>query len=608
MRRLAALLLLTAPAFQPPAHAGRPFAITVVDDRTGRGVPLVELKTVNDIRYVTDSAGVAAVDEPGLMDQSVFFHVKSHGYEYPKDGFGYRGKALALSSGGSAMLKMRRVNLAERLYRTTGGGVYRDSVLAGLPVPVKHPVLNAQVLGQDSVLMARYQGKLCWFWGDTNRPGYPLGNFHTPGATSEPPEKGGLDPDVGVDLTYYVDDKGFARPTAHLPGAGPTWLGGLAAFRDETKVERLVAGYVKIRPPMEAYERGVVAFDPDQKRFGIVAKFPLDAAIHPTGHTLFLQDGDDRYVHYTTPFPLTRVRPRMADLVDPKRYEAFTCLKAGSRLEKPEFDRGDDGKLRYSWRANTPAVGPIEQAGFIRAGKIKADEALLALRDVSTGKEVVAHGGTVSWNEYRRRWVLIAVESFGGPSLLGEVWFAEADTPLGPWVYARKIVTHDKYSFYNPKHHPEFDKDGGRVIYFEGTYTTTFSGNTDPTPRYDYNQVMYRLDLSDPLLNLPAPVYAVSAGRYATGAAALRAVGGAAPAFFAQEKPGEGTIAVSIGKGEVQALPPVGQDAPKAVVPLYALDGEPGGYTTDASRAAAGAKALARVWPAPTSVRLPPPR
>ena len=39
-----------------------------------------------------------------------------------------------------------------------------------------------------------------------------------------------------------------------------------------------------------------------------------------------------------------------------------------------------------------------------------------------------------------------------------------------------------QYSFYNPKQHPMFDKDGGRIIFFEGTYTTTFSGNHDPTP------------------------------------------------------------------------------------------------------------------------------
>ena len=48
-----------------------------------------------------------------------------------------------------------------------------------------------------------------------------------------------------------------------------------------------------------------------------------------------------------------------------------------------------------------------------------------------------------------------------------------------------------------------FDKDGGRVIFFEGTYTNMFSGNDDQTPRYNYNQIMYKLDLSDPRLRLP---------------------------------------------------------------------------------------------------------
>jgi len=81
--------------------------------------------------------------------------------------------------------------------------------------------------------------------------------------------------------------------------------------------------------------------------------------------------------------------------------------------------------------------------------------------------------------------------------MLGEVWYAEAEASIGPWPQAVKIVTHDKYSFYNPKQHPQFDQDGGRVIYFEGTYTHTFSGNEQRTPRYDYNQIMYRLDLGD---------------------------------------------------------------------------------------------------------------
>lgn len=41
---------------------------------------------------------------------------------------------------------------------------------------------------------------------------------------------------------------------------------------------------------------------------------------------------------------------------------------------------------------------------------------------------------------------------------------------------------------------------GGRFVYFEGTYSTTFSRDAEPTPRYDYNQIMYRLDLTHPRL------------------------------------------------------------------------------------------------------------
>lgn len=45
------------------------FKIQVVDRQSGRGVPLVELRTVNNIRCFTDSNGIVAFYEPGLMDR-----------------------------------------------------------------------------------------------------------------------------------------------------------------------------------------------------------------------------------------------------------------------------------------------------------------------------------------------------------------------------------------------------------------------------------------------------------------------------------------------------------------------------------------------------------
>ncbi len=84
--------------------------------------------------------------------------------------------------------------------------------------------------------------------------------------------------------------------------------------------------------------------------------------------------------------------------------------------------------------------------------------------------------------------------------MLGEAWYLEADAPEGPWRDAVKIATHNKYTLYNPLQHPEFAKENGRVIFFEGTYTQTFSGAESQTPRYEYNQVMFKLELNDPRL------------------------------------------------------------------------------------------------------------
>ena len=174
--------------------------------------------------------------------------------------------------------------------------------------------------------------------------------------------------------------------------------------------------------------------------------------------------------------------------------------------------------------------------------------------DVESGKEITPHGGSVYFNAYRRKWISIFLQAGGESSYIGEVWYAEADTPVGPWTYARKVATHNKYSFYNPKQHPYFDQDGGRTIYFEGTYSHTFSGSPETaTPRYDYNQIMYRLNLDDPRLILPAPVYQVrdgqSAKEYLLGDAVARADKWdrvESVTFYAVEpnRPAEGLIAV----------------------------------------------------------------
>ena len=494
---LAVLISLAWLAVGQTAERSESFKIQVVDEQTGRGVPLVELKTVANQRFITDSAGVVAIREPELFGQTNFFHVSSHGYEFPKDGFGYRGKQIKIEAGGEAILKIKRLNIAERLYRITGAGIYADTVLLGEKPPISQPLLNAQVSGSDSVVTAVYRGRLHWFWGDTNRPKYPLGLFHVPGATSRLPNDGGLDPAVVVNLDYFVGEDGFAKAMCKMPGDGPTWIFGLTVLKDDAGRERLFCGYMKVRGLLDVYERGIAEFDDERHEFVHGQRFDKDAPLYPDGHPLLHKVDGVEYVYFSEAAAVMRVRATVESFRDLSQYEGFSCLIPGGREKSPQVERGSDGKVVWGWKRDTAPIRWSLQEKLLKNGQLKPDEAWLKIADADTGKPVIAHAGSVTWNEHRRCWVSVFTQHFGS-SLLGEIWYSEADAPEGPWRKATKIVTHDKYSFYNPKQHPYFS--AGRFLFFEGTYTHSFSGNPDQTPRYDYNQIMYRLDLDDPQL------------------------------------------------------------------------------------------------------------
>lgn len=421
----------------------KPFGIHVVDAATGRGVPLVELRTTSEVRYVTDSAGWIAFDDPGWMGKKLWFTVKSHGYAYPADGFGIRGVALTPTPGGEVTLKLPRVNIAERLYRITGEGIYRDSELLGKPTPVPSAP-NGRVMGQDSTLAVVYKGEVHWFWGDTNRPEYPLGHFGTAGATSRLTDN----PDRAIRLKYFVDKTGFSRPLLPTNKPGPVWVSGVVVIENGTK---LVAHYMRMKSLSECVERGLALWDDAKARFVPVAQFDPKDPAPLSGHP-YVEGG---YVYGTrdgiAPLPGVRVRATLDAMQRADAYETLT--------DKP-------------W----------------------------TLRDAASGKAVKPHGGSVFYNAHRKRWVMIVGEAMGSTSNVGEIWYAEAPTALGPWETARKIVTHDRYDFYNVVHHPFLDR--GRYLYFEGTYVNTFSGNPETTPRYNYNQILYRLDLDDPRLRV----------------------------------------------------------------------------------------------------------
>ena len=476
------------------------FKIRVVDGETGRGVPLVELQTTAHQRFYTDSAGVVAFNEPGLMGHDVWFGVRSDGYEYPKDGFGNAGVRLQTGAGRSAEIKLKRVNIAERLYRITGAGIYRDTVLLGEPAPIAEPVLAGDVVGQDSSVPAVYHGQIHWFWGDTARPEYPLGHFHTAGATSELPGQGGLPPAKGINLHYFTDTNGFSRGMAPLAASGAVWIDQPVVLTNAGR-EVMLTHYMRVKNLGTLDEHGLMIYDDGIEQFVKLRELDLkEAWRHPAGPVFRWQETGASYFVFARPFATVRVKADWQSVTNPAAYEAFTFLAAGSTADHPVVARDETGRVLWQWRTDGNPVSQKEERDLLKNGRLKPDEARYQLTDAEDSQPVELHHASIHWNEFLKRWILIGVQT-GGRSFLGEVWFAAADSPFGPWRQANRIVTHEKYSFYNPSQLPFFDEADGRFIYFEGTYSSTFSGNDHPTPLYDYNQMLYRLDLADPRLS-----------------------------------------------------------------------------------------------------------
>jgi hypothetical protein len=494
------------------------YKIRVIDEETGRGIPMVELRTTNRISYYTDSNGITAFYEPGLMNQMVYFYLYGPGYEYPQDILGSRGIALPVSAGDSALIKMKRLNIAQRLYRITGAGIYRDSYLLGLPVPTRYPLINGKVMGQDSNLSLIYKNKIFWIWGDTFKPSYSWGNFSVSAATSELPSRGGLNPEVGVDLNYFVDSTGFSKKMIEIPGPGFVWFDWLMTVKDENNQEKLVAKYARVKQNFENYERGIAVYDDKKEMFVKYRKLEEwlgDYCV--THHPIKVKVKNNIYYYLTSEFSFSRVKPELLSVSDPAAYEYFSCLATGTEYQKTEsrLDRDRGGKLIWDWKFNTDPVDFKRQQELVDSNKIKPEEKWIHLQDFPTGNLVSLRRGSIHWNDYRQRWIMI----FEGE--MGDIWYAEGDTPTGPWVFARKVAEHDHQlynpshlynpsSLYNPSHHPFFDKHGGKTIFFEGTYTNIYTGHQSIVPRYEYNQLMYQLALDDPRLFLPAPVYSLN--------------------------------------------------------------------------------------------------
>ena len=411
---------------------------------------MVELRTTHHVRFISDNAGVIAIDDRALMNREVWFHVIGHGYGVAADGFGYRGVRLTPRPAKTLTVEVTRSSIAKRIGRITGIGLFGECQKLGDELDWQ----DGPVVGCDSVQNAVHHGKMFWAWGDTAIASYPLGVFHMTSATTSLRPFASFQPPLRPRLNYFLQPNGRPRGIAKMPGQGPTWLTGYVSLPDKLGVQHLVAFYRKIKPPLETYEAGLCVWNDTSEQFDHLRTTwkKSDGKPAPTlvvdGHPSFWTDQQDRkWLLLGNPLPRVRL---------PATFEAWQ----------------DESQ----WEALSP-----------QKRIASADKQL----------QIEPHSGSIAWNHYRGRWVTVFMQKFGKPSAFGTLWYAEADSPLGPWGPAVEVLSHENYTFYNPRLHPEFTSPDEPILLFEGTYTAEFADHPDPTPSYNYNQILYRLDLDD---------------------------------------------------------------------------------------------------------------
>ena len=481
-----------------------PFVLQFVDAATGRPVPLVEVEAFNGLRLVSDNLGHIAITEPDLLCSRLRLVIRGNGYRYPQfDLLGERAVSLQYEPGICQQIKLERTAAAERLYRITGAGRYRDSMLAGVHDKTIDNRLIGNVIGLDSAIPVRWHRRLFCFWGDTLCTDRL--NLSGSGAIIEP----GRSPEVPPEIQYFLDKEGYSSPIFDTGSPGFVWIEAVLPLNYGRHGEVLAARYVKHKTLEEAVETGFAIFRLSQGKFTILRRFKSGRQ-HKSAHAVpIVQSEKPRWA--IQPWEITE--PELKSFMNPDSYLNYSCLekadkKAELQIEGRQYRvrRDRSGRPLFSWVQGGVPCHPSQQKILRQAGLLKRDESWLQLTEVGSGKTSPDFSGSISWNNFRKRWVMIS------QGHTGEIWYAESDTFAGPWLYARRVVEHDTYNFYNPVHHRWFDRNGGQTIYFEGTYTSFFTRDGYKTPRADYNQVMYRLDLSHPHLLLPQPIYRVETG------------------------------------------------------------------------------------------------
>jgi len=472
-------------------HQNQYFRIECLDSVTRRGIPLVLARTVNYVEQYSDSAGNIAFYEPGLMNRAVWFSILADGYNFtasmqpassrpraatpPYDS----GVILTTVPGSTATILLKRTQIAERVYRLTGGGLYRDSVLSGAlssipatasPRALEDPLSGS--LGQDSLQLVRYRGRILWFWGDTGCAQSPREanclntGMYSVAAHSCVPDDGECNAADPPALEYFGNTSGgFPRPQPIAPIAPleeNTWVSAFFVLSSNQPNETLYGHYYK-NPGDGAGQgtEGVARWDDSTSQLVKVAEWPTNLASGLEGahtvHRLSPADELAGYAYFVNGAVRVRVKTSPGHAMDPHSYEQLHPVPSN-----------------YSC-------------------------------------------ATVNWNAYAQKYLCIGEvpdKRFGGPLPLTLAW---GDSLAGPFVNGSVISTHEKSgsSCYNPLQMPHMDLENGRVIFVTCTFTAMWTNtNHNPdlwssclfglnsrqgcapvVPRYEYNNIVSRIDV-----------------------------------------------------------------------------------------------------------------
>ena len=260
---------------------------------------------------------------------------------------------------------MTRTNIAKRLGRLTGGGIFAESQKLGQSSNGASPGSWAATACRTPSTRATFLA-----WGDTTLARYPLGIFDMTSATSSIQP---LQPSSRRCASSSTTSETLRRPPRRRADAGqrPDLGKRLGQLARSKGAPRLVGTYVKIKPPMDAYEAGLCVWDDGSAAFKQhrVVWTKTDAAPKqppmPDGHPALWKDVRERSG------PCSAIRCQLALPRHLRSLAGSFHLGGAQTAGKPRLGRGRRGGAS---RTAAPSPGiPVVNAGSRSSWKPSAN-------------------------------------------------------------------------------------------------------------------------------------------------------------------------------------------------------------------------------------------